>query len=406
MKKILVFALFTLLPITASADSGTCGENCTWSFEGGKLTISGTGEMEQYHSKYVGYYTSDAPWISHRNQITSIEIGEGITNVSDYAFFGVQASSVSLPETVTSLGANSFNGNKKMQTIDLPSGLTSIGEGAFRSATGLTDITIPEGVTTLPKQLFHGATNLTNVTIGSNVTTIENDVFRTTNLTSINIPETLKSVGDYAFAFTNLSEGDLSNTVITKIGQYAFAGTAIKELTLPESYTKIGFQAFINMKNLEKVNIPEGVTAMSYGAFSGCSNLTDIVLPQSLQQITTGDFANCTSLTILLIPAGVTHMDGRPLQGATGMMELWCFSEQEAMCRTAIDKSYLDQSILRLYTRDDNGHYYKDGEDYDSLEDLINNKPHDHSIPTNPIFSTSYGRHPYAVGSKTLPSAN
>ena len=60
--------------ITASAETvgGTCGENANWSFdtETGKLTITGTGEM------------ASAPWRdSYKDDITSVEIEKGITNI-------------------------------------------------------------------------------------------------------------------------------------------------------------------------------------------------------------------------------------------------------------------------------------------------------------------------------------
>ena len=69
--------------ITVSADevdSGTCGENATWSLDSdGTLTISGSGAMNDFE-------WSTKPWHQYRNSITKIVVGEGITNISDYAF--------------------------------------------------------------------------------------------------------------------------------------------------------------------------------------------------------------------------------------------------------------------------------------------------------------------------------
>ncbi len=64
-----------------AAENGVCGENLTWSLEDGVLTIQGTGPMERLAS-WTGQ-----PWRDSRGSITAAVIGDGVTEVSDYAFF-------------------------------------------------------------------------------------------------------------------------------------------------------------------------------------------------------------------------------------------------------------------------------------------------------------------------------
>ena len=77
-------ALFALC-LVASAEvvgEGECGEDLTWSYddETFTLTISGTGEMEDY-----SYYSS-APWYQYSYEIEYVVITEGVTSIGDYAF--------------------------------------------------------------------------------------------------------------------------------------------------------------------------------------------------------------------------------------------------------------------------------------------------------------------------------
>ena len=66
----------------AVVESGTCGENLTWSLDNnGTLTISGTGEM--------GNYEYHSPWESYQSHITTIVISEGVTSLGERAFWGL-----------------------------------------------------------------------------------------------------------------------------------------------------------------------------------------------------------------------------------------------------------------------------------------------------------------------------
>ena len=79
--------VLTLLPVSARAEtaatSGTCGENVTWSYDGvGTLTISGTGDMENYLGQlYV-------PWKDHIQSVTTFVINPGVTSVGNNACAG------------------------------------------------------------------------------------------------------------------------------------------------------------------------------------------------------------------------------------------------------------------------------------------------------------------------------
>ena len=123
--------LFGSAAITASAEeaaSGQCGENAFWSFDTatGKLTISGTGAMKDY------YDNGDQPWNDYRENITSVEIENGITSIGKNTFFYCKSlTSITIPDSVKSIGEDAFSYCKSLTSITIPDSVTSIGMNAF-----------------------------------------------------------------------------------------------------------------------------------------------------------------------------------------------------------------------------------------------------------------------------------
>jgi hypothetical protein len=85
IKRFLTFVLVLTLILTVAApayaagvvDSGTCGENLTWTLdEEGTLTISGSGAMENYSS-----WDAPTPWDDYADQIKVAVVAIGVTSI-------------------------------------------------------------------------------------------------------------------------------------------------------------------------------------------------------------------------------------------------------------------------------------------------------------------------------------
>ncbi len=132
---ILILIPFTLyLPVSAaqSHDGGSCGISATWTFEfeNGTLTISGNGEME------------GRPAINYVDQIQTIVIEDGITNVSHSAFSGcVNLTRVELPGSVAVIEYGAFTDCSSLEQIRIPGSVTEIRGGAFGGCASLAQIT-------------------------------------------------------------------------------------------------------------------------------------------------------------------------------------------------------------------------------------------------------------------------
>ena len=127
-------------------------------YDDGSVVISGTGAMTDYTLSGNG-----GPWHDdYASIITTVEIGEGVTNIGNYAFFDFGSLvDVSLPSTLTSVGDGAFRKCTALTSVEIPEGVTSLGNGAFYSCSSLTSINIPNGVTSMPGNTFNGCTSLT-----------------------------------------------------------------------------------------------------------------------------------------------------------------------------------------------------------------------------------------------------
>ena len=184
---------------------------------------------------------------------------------------------------------------------------------AFEGCTGLTSITIPESVTSIESGTFSGCTGLTSVTIPSSVTTIKGRTFKNcTSLTSITIPNSVTSIGLSAFeGCTGLTAITIPNSVTT-IENSTFDGcTGLTSVTIPDSVTSIGAWAFDGCTGLTSVTIPNSVTSIGWSAFAGCTGLTSITIPNSVTSIGMGAFAACIGITSIVVESGNTVYDSR-----------------------------------------------------------------------------------------------
>ena len=114
MKKQLLLILTTLLPFVAWADeSGTCGDNLTWTYYEytQSLVLSGSGDMYNYSKKQNGIvWVSTAPWYKYCDDMGSVTLPEGLTSIGNDAFFGCsRLTSVTIPNSVTSIGNGAFS---------------------------------------------------------------------------------------------------------------------------------------------------------------------------------------------------------------------------------------------------------------------------------------------------------
>lgn len=191
--------------------------------------------------------------------------------------------SITLPESLVSIGKNAFQACKALESITIPKNVSEIGGGAFSNCSSLVTAEIlgPVKELTGTTGVFLGCAALKNVTLPDTLTNIGTGTFNgCASLEKIDLPAGLTEIGREAFNGCESLKEAIIPSGVTEIPGFAFTGClALEKVELPEGITSIGEYAFdltVEKDNafvnddpkLESINIPSTVTSIS-GNFLG-----------------------------------------------------------------------------------------------------------------------------------------
>jgi len=395
-----------LLPNISFAENGCCNDSCKcqWTLENGVMTISGNSKMKNYNK-------DNLPWKDSLSSINSVVIQSGITSVSSVAFQGASnLTSVSIPNTVTSIGQNAFR-DTNLTSVNIPSSVTTIDKYAFRNIENLSNVTFEPNsqLTSIATSVFRDNPNLTSVNIPSSVTTIEQCAFcYASSLTSVTIPNSVTTIGYEAFydnsSLTSVTIADSvtsiegkafygntaletvnfgKNSQLTTLGELAFYNDDhLKSITIPDTVTSIGRAAFYGNTALETVNFGENSKLTSIGslAFYNNDSLTSITIPDSVQTIEERAFYSADNLTSIIIGDGVTSIGENAFKSLPSNLKIYCQNTSENRCSSLIgENNSTALNKVVLFEKDETG-MYKIGEGDDatyfaSAADLVASPP-------------------------------
>lgn len=233
--------------------------------------------------------------------ITEVTIPNGVTTIESNAFNGCKyLKEIVIPESVTEISNTSFNGCSSLSSIKvdenntvydsrdncnaiiktddnelilgckntiLVDSITSISANAFKDNTSIESITIPKNITNINDTVFNGCINLSSIVVDEN-----NTKYDSRENSNAIIENDILIVG-------------CKNTVIPDgikiIGSNAFKDiTSLKSITFPNSIERIDYKSFENCTSLESITIPSSVNNIDQTAFGGCINLSSIIIDE------------------------------------------------------------------------------------------------------------------------------
>ena len=303
-----------------------------------------------------GLLISDNTIVRCRPMATSVTIPNSVTSIGDYAFMGCSSlTSVSIPNSVTSIGRQAFFECISLTSVSIPNSVTFIGNYAFSICKGLTSVTIPNSVKSIGTGVFDGCSSLISVTIPNSVTSIGSNAFNCcSSLTSITVEE-----GNTIYDSRNDCNAIIETATNTLI-------LGCQNTIIPGSVTSIGWCAFDCCIGLTSVTIPNSVTNIDYRAFSYCSGLTSVTIPNSVTSIGRCAFEYCTGLTSVTIGNSVTSIGDDAFSYCSGLKEIYCYAEETPKLGGYYYNVFsgVDVSKVLLVVPDDAVEKYKAHEDW------------------------------------------
>lgn len=247
---------------------GFCGHGLTWDFDfaTGALKISGYGDMWDY------WDITEFPWYGIKNLIKSVELPEGITSISGYAFENCSnLSELIIPENLISIGEYAFSGCTGLVDLSLGKKLQTIGDYAFYGCTGIEKIDLHDNITSIGENTFAGCSGVKELYVGRNY-----KKFNSAFLKDFVALEKLYVHPDCSSFFTDDYGALLSDKTYGYSFSYYPPCAPYETYAVPESVRFIYSNSFNGNKNIKKLYLPNGLTRVYDSAFADCTGITDI----------------------------------------------------------------------------------------------------------------------------------
>ena len=265
---LLLLMLLVLPAEAATVDRGDCGDNLYWTLDdAGTLTITGTGPMDNWEC-------FGSPWYDY--EIKNLVLNKGMTTIGVFAFQNQHGiTSVTIPNTVTTICEDGFFGCAYLTDSTLPDSLLTIEEGGFSSCVRLHEITFPKNLRYIGPTAFFG-----------------------TRLDDVVIPDSVEYIGASAFSFTNWKENQPEGVVYAGKFAYTYKGERPDNITFREDTIGIVDGFFANYDGTI-INLPPNLRYIGLGVFGACRKLESITIPAKVETIGARAFVSCTNLKVV-----------------------------------------------------------------------------------------------------------
>ena len=317
-------------------------------------------------------------------------VPDGTERIDVMAFYGSSVTKVTVPESVSEIGATAFGNCVRLTEVSLPSQVRNL-SSVFSGCMVLKTVRVSEdnpwyeavdGVLFTRENrtlaLYPVGRTETAYTVPEGTVVIGDGAFEHTRLTSVELPGSLRHIGFSAFGFTELRQVVIPEGVET-LDLCVFQGCfSLEEVTLPRSLNldQAAFFGAFNLRRVvldadhptlaleddclysretgkllwyspcaerESLTLPAGVRIVAEDAMSNGS-LRELTLPEGVTEIEEDAFSGCDALTRMVLPATLTRIAEHTLQ-STGT----AVAEEPERVTYVVPAGSYAESYCRLY---------------------------------------------------------
>ena len=210
--------------------------------------------------------------------------------------------------------ANKAFRNSNVKKVIFADGTKRILDGILFEANDLITVVLPNSITSIGMNAFNGCNNLTNINISENITEIGDYAFnKCKSLKNFDLPKNLKKLGVKVFAKArNLKE----ITIPKSLQEYSesFKSSQIEKVIFENGTIKIPKKILQNTDNLKNIVIPNTAKIIEDGAFLGCNKLEIVTIPDSVEIIGFQAFNLCENLRRVELSNSVKEIDSQAFE--------------------------------------------------------------------------------------------
>ena len=172
----------------------------------------------------------------------------------------------------------SFKGSS-VKSVSMDNSVITIGSLAFQNCTSLQTVQLGNQVKTIDFEAFEGCTSLKNVQLSQSLETIGIQAFKNClSLQTIHIPAKVQLIDSEAFMYCGLTSISFAEGCpLTKISYRSFSDcTQLVGIELPGKVENVGSESFYGCTNLQSIKFPSSLLKLENYSVFRCPNLTEV----------------------------------------------------------------------------------------------------------------------------------
>lgn len=224
----------------------------------GKTLYAGNkvGEIEEGTEtiEYMAFY---------RINLTDISLPNSLITIRNYAFSENKLTELNLPTKVKGIAEHAFS-NNLIETVNLPNGLDSMGPSAFEK-NKIKNLVVPGSLSVVSDSAFE-RNNIETLTLSEGIYHIGHRAFTHNSIKTLTLPSSMRNLGENAFSYNNMESLQL-NDGLESILYKSFISNRLEIIEIPQSVTTIGGEAF-SINPLTKITINSSDVLIGLNAFN------------------------------------------------------------------------------------------------------------------------------------------